>query len=132
MSCCNCNGDIRPHSSDVHLTSSTYVHICSLRGMAMREILWMMRGFTSWTCTTEAFIHMMDLPNVSLTFIFSVRACNLMTGLKIVGGRGGGHGGRVITLLPPTSEAGVRFLARPRVGKLVVACPWSAVYSTEP
>ena len=34
----------------------------------------------------------------------------------------GGHGGRVVTLLPPTSEAGVRFLARPHVGKLVVAC----------
>ena len=44
----------------------------------------------------------------------------------------GGHGGRVVTLLPPTSEAGVRFLARPQVGKLVVACRWSAVYSTEP
>ena len=45
---------------------------------------------------------------------------------------GGGHGGRVVTLSPPTSEAGVRFLARPQVGKLVVACRWSAVYSTEP
>ena len=44
----------------------------------------------------------------------------------------GGHGGRVVTLSPPTSEAGVRFLARPQVGKLVVACRWSAVYSTEP
>ena len=44
----------------------------------------------------------------------------------------GGHGGRVVTLLPPTSEAGVRFLAQPQVGKLVVACLWLAVYSTEP
>ena len=44
----------------------------------------------------------------------------------------GGHGGRVVTLLPPTSEIGVRFPAQPQVGKLVVACPWSAVYSTEP
>ena len=44
----------------------------------------------------------------------------------------GGHGGRVVTLWPPTSEAGVRFPARPQVGKLVVACCWSAVYSTEP
>ena len=44
----------------------------------------------------------------------------------------GGHGGRVVTLLPPTSEAGVRFPARPQVVKLVVACLWSAVYSTEP
>ena len=38
----------------------------------------------------------------------------------------------VVTLLPPTSEAGVWFPARPHVGKLVVACRWSAVYSTEP
>ena len=44
----------------------------------------------------------------------------------------GGHGGRVVTLLPPTSEAGVRFPAWPQVGKLVVAYHWSAVYSTEP
>ena len=43
-----------------------------------------------------------------------------------------GHGGRVVTLWPPTSEDGVRFLARPQVGKLVVACCWLAVYSTEP
>ena len=43
-----------------------------------------------------------------------------------------GHGGRVVTLSPPTSEAGVRSLSRPEVGKLVVACHWSAVYSTEP
>ena len=43
-----------------------------------------------------------------------------------------GHGGRVVILSPPTSEAGVRFPARPEVGKLVVACRWSAVYSTEP
>ena len=43
----------------------------------------------------------------------------------------GGQGGRVVTLSPPTSEAGVRFLAWPQVGKLVVACHWSAVYSTE-
>ena len=43
-----------------------------------------------------------------------------------------GNGCRVVTLSPPTSEAGVRFPARPQVGKLVVACRWSAVYSTEP
>ena len=43
-----------------------------------------------------------------------------------------GHGGRVVTLSPPTSEAGVLFPARPQVGKLVVACRWLAVYSTEP
>ena len=42
------------------------------------------------------------------------------------------HGGRVVTLLPPTSEAGVRSSAWPQVGKLVVTCRWSAVYSTEP
>ena len=43
-----------------------------------------------------------------------------------------GHGDRVVTLSPPTSEAGVRFPAQPQVGKLVVACRWLAVYSTEP
>ena len=43
-----------------------------------------------------------------------------------------GHGGRVVTLSPRTSEAGVRSPAQPQVGKLVVACRWSAVYSTEP
>ena len=43
-----------------------------------------------------------------------------------------GHGGRVVTLSPPTSEVGVLFLAQPQVGKLVVACHWSTVYSTEP
>ena len=44
----------------------------------------------------------------------------------------GGHGGRVVTLSPPTSEAGVRFPERPKVGKLIVACRWLAVYSTNP
>ena len=38
----------------------------------------------------------------------------------------------MVTLLPPTSEAGVRFTALPQVGKLVVACCLSAVYGTEP
>ena len=32
----------------------------------------------------------------------------------------------------PTYEAGVWFPAWPQLGKLVVACRWSAVYSTEP
>ena len=31
-----------------------------------------------------------------------------------------GHGGRVVTLSPPTSEAGVWFPAWPQVGKLVL------------
>ena len=44
---------------------------------------------------------------------------------------GRGHRGRVVTLSPPTSEAGVLFPARPQVGKLIVACRWSAVYNTE-
>ena len=44
----------------------------------------------------------------------------------------GGHGGRVVTLSPHTSEARVRFTALPQVGKLVVACRWLTVYSTEP
>ena len=43
-----------------------------------------------------------------------------------------GHGGRVVTLSPPTSEVRVRFQALPQVGKMVVACRRSAVYSTEP
>ena len=43
-----------------------------------------------------------------------------------------GHGGRVVTLSPPISEAGVQFTALPPVGKPVVARRWSAVYSTEP
>ena len=38
----------------------------------------------------------------------------------------------MVTLSPPSSEAGVRFTALPQVGKLVEACCWSAVYSTEP
>ena len=37
----------------------------------------------------------------------------------------------MVTLSPPTSEAGVRFTALPQVGKLVVACHWLAVYSTD-
>ena len=45
---------------------------------------------------------------------------------------GWGHGGRVVTLSSPTSEAGVQFPALPQVGKLVVACRWSTVCSTEP
>ena len=40
--------------------------------------------------------------------------------------------GATVALSRPISEAGVRFPARPQVGKLVVACRWSAVYSTEP
>ena len=48
-----------------------------------------------------------------------------------LGGGGGVYGGRVVTLLPPTSEIGVRFPAWPQVGKLVVACCWSAVQNTE-
>ena len=44
----------------------------------------------------------------------------------------GSHGCRVVTLSPPKSEIGVQFLALPQVGKLVVTCRWSAVYSTEP
>ena len=43
-----------------------------------------------------------------------------------------GHGGRVVTLSPPTSEAGVWFPVRPQVGELVVAWRWLAVYSPEP
>ena len=38
----------------------------------------------------------------------------------------------VLSSIAGTSEAGVQFPARPQVGKLVVACRCSAVYSTEP
>ena len=63
------------------------------------------------------------ISSVSNSFnVLLVCACNLCRG----------HGGRVVTVSPPTSEAGIRFLAWPQVGKLVVACCWSAVYSTEP
>ena len=44
----------------------------------------------------------------------------------------GGHGGRVVTLSPPTTEIGVQFPALSQVGTLVVASRWLAVYSTEP
>ena len=55
--------------------------------------------------------------------------CPLGYYLAMFNGPTGGHSGRVVTLSPPTSEAGVRFPAWPQVGKLVVACCWSAVYS---
>ena len=42
-----------------------------------------------------------------------------------------GHGGSVVTHLPPISEVS-SLNPGPYVGKLVVACRWSAVYSTEP
>ena len=42
-----------------------------------------------------------------------------------------GHGGAVVRHSPPTSEIQVWIPAWPQVGKLVVACHWSAVYSTE-
>ena len=41
----------------------------------------------------------------------------------------GDHGGIVVTLTLPPLRSG--FGSRPQVGKLVVACRWSAVYSTE-
>ena len=44
----------------------------------------------------------------------------------IIGARDfqGGHGDRMVTFSPPTSEVGVRFPAWPQVRKLVVACRW--------
>ena len=39
---------------------------------------------------------------------------------------------QMVTLSPLTSEAGVQSPSWPQVGKLVVACRWSAVYSTDP
>ena len=37
----------------------------------------------------------------------------------------------MVTLLPLTSEIGVRFPVRPQLAKPVVACGWSAVYCTD-
>ena len=70
----------------------------------------------------------------SFSHVEMLRTCSNMTlaEKKEIMNTGRGHGGRVVTLLPLTSEAGVRFPARPQVGKLVVACLWSEVYSTEP
>ena len=42
-----------------------------------------------------------------------------------------GHVAKMVTLSPSTSEIGICILAQPQVGKLVVGCRWSAVYSTE-
>ena len=39
---------------------------------------------------------------------------------------------KVLTLSPPTSEIRVHIPAQNQVGKLVVACHWSAIYSTKP
>ena len=54
--------------------------------------------------------------------LFHIYACIIF--IMYMGGhkdKRRGHGGRVVTLSPPTSEAGVRSPARPQVGKLVVA-----------
>ena len=40
-----------------------------------------------------------------------------------------GHGGAVVTHLPPTSEVGGSNTGR-YVGKLLAACRWSGIYST--
>ena len=70
------------------------------------------------------------------TLRFPLDHCILWNTLPIkvpyISPQSGGHGGRVVTLSPVTSEIGVRFLAQPQVGKLVVACRWPPVYSTEP
>ena len=42
------------------------------------------------------------------------------------------HGGTVVRHLLPTSENRVQISICPKVGKLVVACLWSAVHSAEP
>ena len=56
---------------------------------------------------------------------------NILTeqGLQIKNTRG--HGGTVVTHLPPTSEVGSSN-PEPYVGKLEAAYQWSAVYSTKP
>ena len=67
-------------------------------------------------------IHNYPFISNKITILYILHYCDLNRG----------HGGRVVTLSPPTYEVGVRFTAWPQVGKLVVACHWSAVYSTEP
>ena len=52
-----------------------------------------------------------------------ISVCIILWSLSCVGAM---VAARVVTLLPPTSAP------LPQVGKLVVACRWSAVYSTEP
>ena len=73
----------------------------------------------------ETFRQVLGIPDPK----HSIPVSNLIMGLNE---EQEGHGDRVVTLSPPTSEAGVRSPSRPYVGKLVVACRWSAVYSTEP
>ena len=55
--------------------------------------------------------------NLSLCFYFAIIINSCFISCK-----NWGHSDRVVTLLPPTSEIGVRFPARPQVGNLVVAC----------
>ena len=43
----------------------------------------------------------------------------LLACIQVGEGGGGGHGGRVVTALPPTSGDGVRVTALSQVGKLV-------------
>jgi hypothetical protein len=45
----------------------TYVVRYVARVTDTSVILWTMKGFTSWICTTEASTHMMVLQNVSYT-----------------------------------------------------------------
>ena len=68
----------------------------------------------------------------TLQFLFNLDIISFFAPLTLLMIRDSSHGGRVVTLSPPTSEAGVRFLVWPQVGKLVVACCWSAVYRTDP
>ena len=76
-------------------------------------------------CVTCAILcHMYDLCVTCVTFAVPHVWCYMCYV--------GAHSGRVVTLSPPTCEAGVRSSTWPQVGKLVVACRWSAVYSTEP
>ena len=73
-------------------------------------------------CGTSLY-HTIEL--ISMSTVETFRFGHLATGCHLCMGLMG-HSGRVVTLLPPTSEAGVRFPARPQVGQLVVTCCCSA------
>ena len=86
------------------------------------------RMYLGMVYKAEFLLSFFSLHRISNLVLHLIRMFDL---LKQSRGHGGNtltsHGGNTLT-----SEARVRFLAWPQVGKLVVACCWSAFYSTEP
>ena len=73
---------------------------------------------------------MLNVPMIrKCTFTNGAILEDLVQILKSIGGEG--HGGTVLTHLPPTSEVSGSN-SRPYVGKLLFLYRWSAVYSIEP